>query len=117
MRFFIALLLLATAVSAQPVSLFDGKSLDGWEFDPQMWRVEGGVVTGGSRTEKINSGIQIRSQRRGHAMSGYQIDCGAGWFGKIYDEHRRNKPISVPTLSDQRESRFVVKVPLSFALS
>ncbi|MES2596686.1 MAG: PVC-type heme-binding CxxCH protein [Verrucomicrobiota bacterium] len=113
---------------AEPVSLFDGKKLDGWDFDPAMWRVEDGVITGGSTTEKIkkndfistkkayqnfelklkikvsgdpktgmiNSGIQIRSVRDGGAMSGYQIDCGAGWFGKIYDEHRRNKVIAEP---------------------
>ena len=75
------------------VTLFDGKSLAGWEGDPQIWRIEGGVMTGGSLTEKmqrneflatvreygnfivrfkikltgnegfINSGFQIRSQR------------------------------------------------------
>jgi putative membrane-bound dehydrogenase-like protein len=115
------------------VSLFDGKTLDGWDFDPAMWRVEDGVITGGSTTEKIkkndfistkksyqnfelklkikvsgdpktgmlNSGIQIRSVREGSAMSGYQVDCGAGWFGKIYDEHRRNKVIWAPTPEQQ----------------
>jgi hypothetical protein len=34
-------------------------------------------------------------------MSGYQVDCGAGWFGKIYDEHRRNKVIWAPTPEQQ----------------
>jgi putative membrane-bound dehydrogenase-like protein len=29
-------------------------------------------------------------------MSGYQVDCGEGWFGKIYDEFRRNKVIAEP---------------------
>ena len=119
---------------AEPVSLFDGKTLDGWNFDPAMWRVENGVITGGSTTDKIkkndfistkksyanfelklkikvsgdpktgmlNSGIQIRSVRaEGGAMAGYQIDCGAGWFGKIYDEHRRNKVIWAPTPEQQ----------------
>ncbi|MBL9179866.1 MAG: DUF1080 domain-containing protein [Verrucomicrobiaceae bacterium] len=126
-------LLSAAALQAQPVSIFDGKTLDGWDFDPKMWRVEDGIITGGSTTEKIkkndfistkksfhnfelklkikcsgdpktgmiNSGIQIRSVREGTAMSGYQVDCGAGWFGKIYDEHRRNKPIWVPTPEQQ----------------
>jgi putative membrane-bound dehydrogenase-like protein len=113
---------------AQPLALFDGKTLDGWDYDPSMWRVEDGVITGGSTNTKIakndfistkksyanfelklkikcsgdpktgliNSGIQIRSVREGSAMKGYQIDCGAGWFGKIYDEHRRNKVIAEP---------------------
>ncbi|MCX6839235.1 MAG: DUF1080 domain-containing protein [Verrucomicrobia bacterium] len=126
--------LLFAAVHAEPTSLFDGKTLESWDFDPAKWRVEDGVITGGSTTEKIkkndfistkksyqnfelklkikvsgdpktgmlNSGIQIRSVRAdGGAMSGYQIDCGAGWFGKIYDEHRRNKVIWAPTPEQQ----------------
>ncbi len=124
----LALLTFTASALAQPIALFDGKTLNGWDFDPALWHVEGGMITGGSTTEKIkandfisttqsyadfelvlkikvsgdpttgmlNSGIQIRSQRTGHAMSGYQIDCGAGWFGKIYDEHRRNKVIAEP---------------------
>lgn len=124
-----ALLLTPNARSA-PVSLFDGKTLDGWDYDPKVWRVEDGMITGGSRTEKIrenffiatkksyqnfelvmkikcsgdpatgmiNSGIQVRSVRvpGGNHMSGYQVDCGAGWFGKIYDEFRRNRVIAEP---------------------
>jgi putative membrane-bound dehydrogenase-like protein len=124
------LLFIALRTLAAPVSLFDGRTLEGWDYDPQMWRVEDGVMTGGSTTEKIkanyfiatkksyanfdlrlkikcsgdpktgliNSGIQIRSVRvpGGAHMSGYQIDCGAGWFGKIYDEFRRNKVIANP---------------------
>jgi putative membrane-bound dehydrogenase-like protein len=126
--------LLSALCHAEPVSLFDGKTLDGWDFDPAMWRVEDGVITGGSTTEKIkkndfistkksfqnfelklkikvsgdpktgmlNSGIQIRSVRAEHgAMSGYQVDCGEGWFGKIYDEHRRNRVIWAPTPEQQ----------------
>ena len=33
---------------AAPVSLFDGKTLSGWEGDPKVWRVEDGVIVGGS---------------------------------------------------------------------
>ncbi len=130
---FLSVLLVPFVLHAEPVSLFDGKTLDGWDFDPAMWRVEDGVITGGSTTEKIkkndfistkksyqnfelklkikvsgdpktgliNSGIQIRSVRQGSAMSGYQVDCGAGWFGKIYDEHRRNKVIWAPMPEQQ----------------
>lgn len=133
MRFLILPFLLISASlshSAEPISIFDGKTLDGWDYDPQVWRVEDGMITGGSRTEKIkenffictnksyqnfdlklkikvsgdpatgliNSGIQIRSLRvPGSAhMCGYQVDCGQGWFGKIYDEFRRNKVIAEP---------------------
>ena len=74
-------------------SMFDGKTLTGWEGDPKIWRVEDGCLTGGSYVETvkqneflattrdytnfivrlkikltgtngfINSGFQIRSQR------------------------------------------------------
>ncbi len=137
MRKFTALLvlcpLLAALSHAEPVSLFNGKTLDGWDYDPAVWRVEDSCITGGSTTAKIpknyfistqrsfqnfelrmkikcsgdpktgmiNSGIQIRSIRDGTAMSGYQVDCGAGWFGKIYDEHRRNRVIWAPTPEQQ----------------
>jgi len=46
----------------------------------------------------VNSGIQIRSTRvpGSHEMSGYQVDAGPGWWGKLYDESRRNKVIGEP---------------------
>jgi len=46
----------------------------------------------------INSGIQIRSERVPNSpeMSGYQVDAGPGWWGKLYDESRRNKVIAEP---------------------
>ncbi len=140
----LALLALTTSAVAQPVSLFDGKTLDGWDFDPKIWRVEDGMITGGSTSEKItenhfictkksfqnfeltlkikvsgdpktgmlNSGIQIRSLRvpGGAHMSGYQVDCGAGWFGKIYDEFRRNKVIAEPLDAAALEKAVDVKV-------
>ncbi|MFN0075860.1 MAG: PVC-type heme-binding CxxCH protein [Prosthecobacter sp.] len=138
----LTLLLLAFSIAtgmaheaSKAVPLFDGKTLDGWDFDPKLWRVEAGMLTGGSTTETIkenvfistkqsfhnfelklkikvsgdpktgmlNSGIQIRSQRvaGGAHMTGYQIDCGEGWFGKIYDESRRNQVIWAPSAEQQ----------------
>jgi putative membrane-bound dehydrogenase-like protein len=91
--FLAALSLHASADAPAPKSLFDGKTLEGWEGLPALWRVEDGNITGGSKTEDvkhneflatkaeygnfilklkfkltgfggfINSGIQIRSQR------------------------------------------------------
>ncbi|MES2922523.1 MAG: PVC-type heme-binding CxxCH protein [Verrucomicrobiota bacterium] len=82
---------------AAPVSLFDGKSLDGWEIrrgEEKWWKVEDGMITGGSLTAQVpfntfiasnksyenfdlsyklrvvkgegfmNSGMQIRSKRK-----------------------------------------------------
>jgi len=87
-------LLLAVLTLPKPdgVSLFDGKTLDGWEGDTKVWRVEEGVIKGGSMEGNkqneflatktsykdfvlkleyklvgkegfINSGVQIRSKR------------------------------------------------------
>ena len=33
--------------------LFDGKTLDGWEGDAKLWRVQDGCLTGGSLTEAV----------------------------------------------------------------
>ena len=41
----------------------------------------------------INSGIHNRSRRVAGSfeMTGYQVDAGEGWWGKLYDESRRNR--------------------------
>ncbi|WP_020470625.1 3-keto-disaccharide hydrolase [Zavarzinella formosa] len=42
-------LLSATFAAAEPVKLFDGKTLDGWEGDTaKTWRVEDGAIVGGT---------------------------------------------------------------------
>lgn len=121
----LAFLFTAIAGHAAPVPIFEGRTLDGWEGDAKMWRVEDGMITGGSLVEKvahndflatrksyanfdlrlkiklsgsegfINSGVQIRSVRvpGSPEMSGYQVDYGKGWYGKLYDESRRNKVV------------------------
>jgi hypothetical protein len=45
----------------------------------------------------VNGGIQIRSKRIANPpneMSGYQADVGAGYWGCLYDESRRNKMLA-----------------------
>ena len=47
----------------------------------------------------INGGVQIRSQPATHPtneMVGYQCDLGAGYWGALYDESRRNKVLVQP---------------------
>jgi hypothetical protein len=102
------------------VSLFDGRSLDGWEGDLQYWKVRDGMIVGDSPgikhneflcskvefgdfelrvtfrilgDETKNSGVQFRSKRvPNHTeVSGYQADIGQGYWGCLYDESRRNK--------------------------
>jgi hypothetical protein len=50
-------------------------------------------LSGDPKTGLINSGIQYRSIIEGGKMVGYQADIGNGYWGDIYDEHRRGKLI------------------------
>jgi putative membrane-bound dehydrogenase-like protein len=89
-------------------SMFDGKTLTGWEGNAKLWRVEDGCLTGGSLTETvrandflattrdytnfivrfqirllgsngfINSGFQIRSQRVPNSSEMRGYQCDYG---------------------------------------
>ncbi len=48
-------------------------------------------LSGDSSTGLINSGIQYRSKVNNKIIAGYQADIGNGYWGDIYDEHRRGK--------------------------
>ena len=106
--------------------LFDGKTFDGWEGNLDVFRTEDGAIVGGSLSQPVarneflctreifadfelklkvkvrgpgaNAGVQFRTQRipNHHEVSGYQADVGQGWWGKLYDESRRNKVLSGP---------------------
>lgn len=119
------------------VSIFDGKSLAGWEGNHQIFRVEQGAIVGGNLNEptprnqflctkkeydnfelrlkvrvvdrEINAGIQIRSRRvpNHHEMIGYQADVGGSWWGKLYDESRRRMVLAGP---DEQELSKVLRL-------
>ena len=48
MRILIGLVLAALLGAPQATSLFDGKTLEGWEGDTKVWRVVDGAIVGGS---------------------------------------------------------------------
>ena len=115
-----AICLVTLAARGSEQSLFNGKDLDGWDGKPGWWHVEGGALTvestpekpckkcnyliwkGGEPadfeltadfrlSEKSNSGIQIRSERRPDWDTfGYQADMtgNGGLVGFIY-HHKR----------------------------
>ena len=129
--FIILTVFLTLSLSANEVSLFDGKTLKGWRpvkaQNLKYWSVVDGVITASNGNEKmptntyiatdknyqnfifkckfrlsgdhktglINSGIQYRSIMKktkvpgDHHIVGYQADIGKGYWGDIYDEHRR----------------------------
>ena len=94
--------------------LFDGKTLDGWDGDPRLWRVEDSELVGSTegvtlqantflihedqfgdfhlklqvKLRNHNSGIQFRSQAFPNwVVHGLQADMAEGnWWGSIYDE-------------------------------
>src|SRR4051794_914601 len=53
-----ALAVLCTGVSAQDgwESIFDGKTLDKWDGNPDFWRVEDGAITGETTADKPTKG-------------------------------------------------------------
>jgi putative membrane-bound dehydrogenase-like protein len=106
--------LLATADTVK--DFYSGKDLTGWDGDPKLWSVENGEIVGKSPgiakneflksqmvaddfrltvkvklvPNKENSGIQFRSEALPNGdVRGYQADAGAGWWGKLYEEHGR----------------------------
>ncbi|HVR35826.1 MAG TPA: family 16 glycoside hydrolase, partial [Methylomirabilota bacterium] len=96
--------------------LFNGVDLTGWEGDYDLWTVENGEIVGRSEglttnaflrgplllgdfrlvlevklvPDTGNSGVQFRSEPwEEGSVKGYQADIGAGWWGKLYEEHGR----------------------------
>ena len=106
--------------------IFDGKTLEGWDGDASVFRVEQESIIGGQLKDKIphnfflsskeeysdfeltlefrligegtNAGVQLRSKRipDHHEMIGYQADLGQSYWGALYDESRRNKILAAP---------------------
>lgn len=95
---------------------FNGNDLAGWQGNPALWSVDNGEIVGRTsgleRNEFLaselllgdfrltlsvklagnegNSGVQFRSEPLGDGeVKGYQADIGAGWWGKLYEEHGR----------------------------
>ena len=101
--------------------MFNGRDFTGWEGNLKFWKVVDGTIVGNStglkRNEFLatkakyadfelrlefrmkngagNSGVQFRSRRLpgSHAVEGYQADLGKGYWGCLYDEHRRRKTL------------------------
>lgn len=131
----IACLMVSPIAAQQPdaekwTTLFDGKSLAGWEGNLELFRIQDGAIVGGMLDKRIarneflcapkeygdfelrlkfkllgegvNAGVQIRSRRipNHHEMIGYQADLGDGYWGALYDESRRRKVLAQPDKSE-----------------
>ena len=119
-------ILTGTALADAPTALFNGTSLEGWQGSHDIFRVEEGAIVGGSLNHAIarneflstedtyedfelelevkllgdgaNAGIQFRTERipNHHEVIGYQADMGEAYWGKLYDESRRNRILAGP---------------------
>lgn len=115
---------------ATTTALFDGKTLEGWDGDTSVFRVEQESIIGGQLKDRIphnfflsskeeysdfeltlefrligegtNAGVQLRSKRipDHHEMIGYQADLGQNYWGALYDESRRNRILAAPKKED-----------------
>ena len=104
------------ATADNVLAFFNGKDLAGWEGNTNLWSVQNGEIVGKTSglkdneflksslllgdlrlvlsvkltPNKENSGIQFRSEvEPSGIVKGYQADVGAGWWGKLYEEHGR----------------------------
>jgi hypothetical protein len=122
----VVLTLTAFAHGQQSTALFDGKTFAGWEGNLNVFRIQDGAIVAGSLDRPVarneflcteqsfddfelrlkaklvgkgaNAGIQLRTARipNHHEVIGYQADMGEGWWGKLYDESRRNRVLAEP---------------------
>ncbi len=104
----------AIDVAAEKTSLFDGKTLRGWEGDGAYFRVQEGCIVAGNLKSEIphnyflcseqtfknfdlelevklvgegeNAGVQFRSRRVDDSteVSGYQADAGRAWKRSVW---------------------------------
>ena len=109
--------LMARAADEGFKPLFDGKTLEGWSGDPELWKVEDGSIAGSTDEKPIkhntflattksyknfvlrlqfklrngNSGVQVRSKQfPDYVVRGYQPDIAEGRYtGILYEEGGR----------------------------
>lgn len=100
------------------VPLFDGKTLEGWHYNPKYWKVENGFIIGNSGAKGLkegtyaicpkvfgdfvlrytvgllggNSGMQFRSKEYpGFTVAGYQADIARLAFGSLHEQFGRRR--------------------------
>jgi hypothetical protein len=60
----LAALLTTSIAHGAPVTVFDGKSFEGWEGDiEKMWRIEEGALVGGSLKEKVPHNFFLATEK------------------------------------------------------
>lgn len=82
-----SIIICGDGVKAIPANTYLATEKEYGDFEFRcVFRLSGDPATG-----LINSGIQYRSKIKNKIIIGYQADIGDGYWGDIYDEHRRGK--------------------------
>lgn len=98
--------------------LFNGSTLDGWRYDPALWRVENGIIIGDSHPKGLtknsnaiapgeyvdfvlrfsvkfisgNTGVQFRSEELPeYEVAGYQADIVPNGWGNLHEQNGRRR--------------------------
>jgi len=85
--FVLSALLAGAAQEPKPVSLFDGKTLDGWEGNLKYWRVEEGAIVGGSLKAPLATG-RLRTFLELGSLGAIQLGASAA-SGQTADRFRQ----------------------------
>jgi hypothetical protein len=127
----IVFFMLANCGKSDPwITLWDGKTFNGWEGNLEWFRIQDGAIVGGNLETKIpqneflcteevyenfelelkfklvgentNAGVQFRSERipDHHEVIGYQADLGQAYWGCLYDESRRRVTLASADTSE-----------------
>ena len=78
----IALGISTIACQAEWTSLFNGKNLDGWSGDPQLWRVEEGVIVGETNDADKKTAANTFLIWQGGEPGDFTFECKARVTGK-----------------------------------
>src|SRR5690606_39238804 len=80
----LTLLLLISAVSAEPEKIFNGKDLDGWKIQgAPYWKANDGVLTGESDEKLLNSVLWTEKDYKDFSVSfefRHECDVDSGVF-------------------------------------
>jgi len=78
--------------------LFDGRTLEGWDGDPQFWRVEDGIIVAESTPERVVTDNTFLIWRGG-VLRNFELKVDARFAGESGNSgiQVRSRPLTAPT--------------------
>lgn len=119
-------LLSLSAFAADPVPIFNGRDLTGWDGDPRLWSVKDGVIRGETTLQTLPKGntfliwrggvlkdfelkLQFRIQNGNSGVQYRSKDLGR-WVVSGYQAEIENKQGKVGFLYEEKGRKFLVNV-------